>query len=62
MKNNDWKFAVVGMDTRGPRYLSFQDHYHSALHFCEVAMAIGWQAVRIYDASLREVKGRPFED
>jgi hypothetical protein len=59
MKSKAWKYAVVGGDSHGPRYLSFRNGYNDAIRLRGNAIVIGWRAVTIYDTRLREVKEKP---
>jgi len=59
MKNETWRFAVVGSDSKGPRYLGFTKTYEEAIKLQSNVVQIGWQRVAIVDATLTEVKKKP---
>lgn len=57
-----WNFAVVGCDSGNmPKYLGFTQDLSAATVLQKNMVALGWNRVSIFDASLKEVKPQEAE-
>lgn len=54
-----WNFAVVGHDSKGPRYLGFTEAHEDAVKLRENMATLGWKQVEILDAALQKVTEKP---
>lgn len=61
MSEKTWNFIVVATSLSGKTQFfgSGVNNYEDALKLQKNALALGWQAAKIYDASLHEMKDKP---
>ena len=54
-----WNFAVVGCGSADmPRYLGLFGTYEEAAEYLRNMETIGWRRLAVFDAALKEVRGR----